>query len=250
MNKSFFGIFLLGLLLSMSCQKGEDVIKVECPSEERVIEIIKRFAPKAYVKVEKIEQFGEVPICEVSFRYGINYSIFYIDSKGKYVFPSVIDADSGENLVAKKISENQIIPKYILEMFEERTNYEFGKGDRFVILIFEPKNQTSEEVYKKLISWSKEKNFKIKIILLPYYANLEGYNIARSVICDKKTFDEVLKGYNTGKACDEAHKILDGNIEFVFEKMLLKSRPPMLISDTGKFWTGDITKEQFEELWK
>ena len=247
MKRVLFMALALGFVFS--CQKKEEVIKVECPSEEKVAQIVRNISSsQPYLRIERIEQFGDVPLCEVSMRLGVRYNVFYMDSKGRFVFPSVVDANTGEVISAKKASENQTLPKDMVKMFEERTNYEFGKGDRFVILIFEPKNQTAEEVYHKLMDWSKEKSFRLKVILMPYYANLESYHIARSVLCDKKPFEELLKGYSTAKGCEEGNKILNENMDFVLEKMLLKYNPPILLSDKGKLWVGNINKEQFEQI--
>jgi len=186
-------VFGLALVSLFACQKKEDYIKVSCPSEKQMVEGLKKFNPELYIKIEKVQQFEKVPLCEVELWAGARYAILYTDPKAKYIFPTAFDASTGEDVIAKKASQQRNLPKDILEQFEKHVNFVVGDGKDYIYLITEPKNEKAEEAYKNLLQWTKEKNMKIKIIVRPGDFNMEGYNTAISALCKKQSFDQMLK---------------------------------------------------------
>ncbi|MFZ8863789.1 MAG: hypothetical protein ACO2PP_25225 [Thermocrinis sp.] len=244
---------VLGLVLVFlfACQKKEDYIKVSCPSEKQLVEVLKKFNPELYIKIEKVQQFEKVPLCEVELWAGARYAILYTDPKAKYLFPTAFDASTGENVSAKKVSQQKNLPKDILEQFEKHVNFVVGDGKDYIYLITEPKNEKAEETYKNLLQWAKEKNMKIKIIVRPEDFNIEGYNTAISALCKKQSFDQMLKGYYDASAdCKEGRATLDKNMKFVNAQMGLTFPNPIIITSNGKLWIGQLNKDQFEALLK
>jgi hypothetical protein len=241
----------LALVSLFACQKKEDYIKVSCPSEKQVVEGLKKFNPELYIKIEKVQQFEKVPLCEVEFWAGVRYAILYTDPKAKYFFPSAFYTSTGENVSAKKVSQQKNLPKDILGQFEKHVNFVVGDGKDYIYLITEPKNEKAEETYKNLLQWAKEKKMKIKIIVRPGDFNIEGYNTAISALCKKQSFDQMLKSYYDASAdCKEGRATLDKNMKFVNAQMGLAFPNPIIITSNGKLWIGQLNKDQFEALLK
>lgn len=244
-------LLLMFVFSLFACQKKEDYIKVSCPSEKQVIEGLQKFNPELYIKVEKVQQFDKAPLCEVEFWAGVKYAVLYTDPKAKYFFPTAFDTSNGENVGLQKVSKGKKIPKDILELFEKHVNFVVGQGENYIYFIAEPGNERVEETYKNILQWAKEKNIRIKIIVRPMEFNVEGYNIALSVLCDKKDFEDMLKGYyNPSANCENGRKTIDENMRFITFRMGLAFPNPILITNEGKIWIGQINKDNFEMLLK
>ena len=221
---------------------------MDCPSEKRVLEVLVNYAKGVDIKIESIGQFDNTGLCEVLFRLGVQSAVMYVDQDLKFLFPATIDAKTGENLSLKKVSERSNIPEDVLKKFEEHVNFEVGKGKRYLYFITEPNNEDAEISYRILEKFAKEKDIKIKVIIRPDKMNFQAYNIALSSLCDKKGFEDMLKGYNSKTSCEEGRKVLDGNMKFVGERMNLPYKNPITITDEGKLFVGRLTENILESL--
>jgi len=246
------GLFLFtAFFVLFACQPKEAKrINVECPSEKRIIEVLRNYSKDVEIKVESVKQFDNTGLCEVFFRFGVQPAVTYVDPDLKYMFPATIDAKTGENLALKKIRENAKIPEDILKKFEKHVNFEVGKGKRYVYFITEPNNNDAEESYKILEKFAKEKEIKVKIIIRPEKINHQAYEIALSSLCDKKGFEDMLKGYNSKRSCEEGRKVLDENMKFIEERMNIPHKNPIVITSDGKLFSGKLTEDILERLLK
>lgn len=235
MKKIFLAVAVLATIYG--CQNlPKPQEKFSCPQEEKVIQIIKKNAPYSEIKIEKIEKFKDLNLCQVEFRLGIKPAVFYTNKDGSLVFPAVIDTTTGENLSIKNISERRTIPEDILKKFEDYVIYKVGKGDRFVYFITEPDCKECEVYYKSLKNWADRNKVQIKIIVRPTSFHPSSYQIAKSVLCAKKTFDDMLAGYDDKKHCDEGQKKLEDTMDFIDKKMAMSDlNNPIIISDKGKY---------------
>ncbi|WP_028949801.1 thioredoxin fold domain-containing protein [Sulfurihydrogenibium subterraneum] len=251
MKKSAVALLSVAVALSAGCQskKQEKQLNFDCPKEDKIVEVIKKFTPNNEIIIEKVEKFRNVNLCQVEFRIGIKPAVFYVNEDLSLLFPAVIDGKTGENIAIKSIQQRRDIPEKLLEKFENYVFFTVGKGSRYVYFITDPDCKVCEDSYKTLEAWALEKNVKVKIIIRPLAIHQNSYDIALSVFCDKKGFEDILKGYNSKRSCEEGRKKLDETIKFIDEKMAMSDiTNPIVISDKGKILNAFITKENLNWL--
>ncbi|MGC9189099.1 MAG: hypothetical protein ACP5F0_07395 [Sulfurihydrogenibium sp.] len=243
---------LLGVaILTVGCQDKKKKVSVDCPKEDKIVEVIKKFSSDADITIEKVQQLDNLNLCEVQFRLGIRPAIFYVNEDLSLLFPSVIDRATGENLAVKSINErNKIIPQKILKKFDDYVTFTEGKGDKFVYFITDANCEECKKAYETLKSWADKNNVKIKIIIRPMDQHPNSYRIAAAVLCDKKSFNDLLNNYDSKNTCEEGIKKLNDTLKFIDEKMVMfNMNNPIIISEKGKFLTkSEITEQDLKWL--
>ncbi len=240
-------IICLGILfifnLFNSCKKISSSLE-ECPQKEVIQKKLDILQPG--IVIEKIEKSPIPELCEVIIKISeTQKGIFYIDSKGEYIISgNILEFKSLRNLTQEKLQliNKRFLTKNQISKLDEMTDIIYGNSKNIIYFITDPDCpycKKSEIILTQLV---KEKKLTVKVILFPLEDLHPGAKKkAISLICDKKGFKELMKGYKSSNQCKAGKKKIDKNINFLFNELKINATPTFVFPD-GEIKSGILDK--------
>lgn len=245
MEKRKFYILSIGLLISSCYTQPQN-----CPSEERVTQLMKKQGAKT-VNIESINEVKDIPgLCEVVIRDGINPIIFYINKRGdRVIVGNILDANTNENLTIKRKKELRRLSKDQVAQLEKLVDFEHGEGNVEVYYITDPDCKICRQQEKKLLKWAEENKVKLKVILYPIPIHKKAYDRSVSILCDKKGFKGVMEEYESENTCTEGKEKILKNMKYLGTELKLIGLPHV-IGKNGRIVSGILKEEDLNSLIK
>lgn len=243
------GLLLSGLLPSVLALQSCNVMQ-GCPSEESVKKTLSQKIPPSakVVSIKPVEKVGG--ICEVVLKDGMSVAVIYTNKDVSRVFVGhLYETQTHKSLTLQSIESNMKLTKEEVSKLDSLVSIDIGEGKKHIYYITAPNCNACKLFEDVIIPWSKEKGVKVRIILVSNPLHQESYEIAVSTLCDKKTLEDMRKGYKSENLCDEGKKTIDKAIKVVFEDMKLQV-VPHVIGTNGKIISRLPTKSMLDELLK
>lgn len=225
MSKRIFAGILFGLSVGFSqeCDKvGLADLKKHLP-----------FIPESVQIVHKREVAG---LCEVVVvEGGYKPVAFYL---GKDFVLGGVLFQKGQNITLSAIaSVEQERVKKLLPELEELVVAEYGQGQKTVYFISDPDCPFCEGIKKKVYELAKERNYKVKLIFFPLPIHPKAEGKAVSFVCEKRNYEDYLKGLYGQSTCEEGIKKIAKTKEVL--KDIVGGTPTFFFSDGRKLEGGN-----------
>ncbi|PMP97700.1 MAG: thiol:disulfide interchange protein [Thermodesulfobacterium geofontis] len=238
-------ILCLSLLIFISC-KSVRSSSTNCPKPSEIKKILDPIQPG--INIESVEESPIPGLCEVIVKLSdIQKGIFYIDSTGNYIVSgSILDIKNFKNLTHEKLQaiNKRVLSKDDLSKLDKMVDIVYGKSSNVVYFITDPDCphcKKAESILDKLV---KEGKLTVKVILLPIEVlHPDAKAKAISLICDKKGFKELMKGYKSSNQCKIGKKKIEDNINFLINELKVTGTPTFVFPD-GEMKT-DVLSEAY-----
>lgn len=240
------GLVGIPLLITLnSCNLMQD-----CPSEEHIRKTLKDKIPES-AKVVSIKRVDGVKgMCEVVLKDGMSVAVIYTNKDVSRVFVGhLYETKNHQSLTLKSIKENTKLTKDEVSKLDSLVNMELGVGDRFVYYITAPNCNACKLFEDILLPWAKEKKVKVKVILAPNPLDFKSFDTAVSLLCDKKSLEDMRKGYTSENLCEDGRRLIDNNVKFLYQELKLPG-VPHIVGPTGQVISQIPTKGMLDDLIK
>ncbi len=219
-----------------------------CPPPEELSQNIKNLFPR--LQNFKIDSVNPLPMgwCEVVLKFKQGKRILYVDQKGEYAFVGQLFSFKGrENLTLTRLKDLNRLSPAQLKRLDELVAFEVGNGPKSLFLVTDPDCPYCKKMEKILSSLIKEGKVRVKVLLYPL-EKLHPEARAKSVaiICDKKAWEGLLKGYKSGNLCAEGEKKI--SLTQAYLRSLGIYGTPTLILPNGQIINGAKNEEQLRKL--
>ena len=228
---------------SSSCGVGS----AKCPSKDEVKTSVKELIPQDFT-VESISPLKEIAgVCEVVVKVGVQPIVFYTDSKAQYVFAgSLISLKDKKNLTRERQQEFMKVSAEQLKELEKRVNLTLGEGKKYIYYITDPDCPFCKRSEPIIENWAKKNGVQVKVILFPLPIHPQAFGKSVALVCDKKGWEELTKGYQSPNQCEEGIKAVQDNLNFLSN--LGVSGTPTFVGMNGKMHSGVPTEEDLNRL--
>ena len=232
------------LLFSVNCTQQS----ASCPTKEDITKIIEQFGGKN-PNIESISRVeGVKGLCEVVIKDGINPFIFYVSNDGKKaILGSLLDIPSKTNITNKRKLELTRLTQDQVSKLDSLVDMEYGKGTKHVYYITDPDCDVCRKQEDKLLKWAEEKGVKLKVVLYPIPIHKKAQDRSVAILCDKKGFEEVKKGYESKNLCEDGKKKILENVRFLGSELKLIGLPHV-IGKNGKLVSGVLIPKELDKL--
>ncbi len=235
---------LISLFLLASCKAAST--NEACPKVEEVQKIFDNL--QKGLTVEKVEPSSINNLCSVIIKLGEREKgLVYLDTKGKYfVSGNIIEIASKRNLTQEKLQAlNRIVLNaQELATLERLVAFVHGNAKKYVYYITDPDCpfcKRAEEVLDELV---KARKLSVKVLFFPLEKiHPEAKAKAISIICDKKGFEELKRGYKSNNQCEEGKKLVEKSQNFILS-LGVRGTPTFVFPD-GETKSGVLPKEVF-----
>jgi len=223
----------------------------KCPSVKEFKTQFFKFQPKFrnLVKVDKVSPAPIPGLCEVLLelkRTG-QRAIVYTDSSGRFIITgNIIDMKRRVNLTREhllKLNEKKLSKKE-LNHLKKLVNMVYGKKGATIYFITDPECPFCRKAEQIVYDLAKEGKLRAKVILFPLEAIHPGSTkMSVSLICDKKGYKALLKGYSSSNQCKEGKEKVNANVDFIMKKLHITA-VPVFITPDGRVRVGIMSKEE------
>lgn len=243
--KKILGLGFLGVVLLFSgCKIGVGASN-KCPSIETFKRKLDTLQPG--LQVEKIEASQIEGLCKVIVKLSeFDRILFYTDSKGNYIISgNIIDIENKKNLVQEELENlnRRVLDPSILSKIDGLVDITYGSSPNLVYFITDPDCpfcKKAESILDKLV---KEGKISVKVVLLPLEkSHPEAKKKSISLICDKKGFEDLMKGYQSSNQCKNGLVKIERNIDFLINQLKITGTPTFIFPD-GEVKTGVVSEE-------
>lgn len=243
------GFLLLGLLFSVLTLQSCNIMQ-GCPSEENIKNTLSQKIPPT-AKVLSIKPVEKVSgLCEVVLKDGVSVAVIYTNKDVSRVFVGhLYETKTHKSLTLESIENNLKLTKDEVSKLSSLVSWDLGQGNKHVYYITAPSCNACKLFEDVLMPWAQEKGVRVRVILVSNPLHQESYEVAVSSLCDKKTFDDMRKGYKSENLCEEGKKTIDKTMKAVFEDMKFQG-VPQIIGNNGKIISRLPTKGMLDELLK
>ncbi|QWK20670.1 MAG: DsbC family protein [Hydrogenobacter thermophilus] len=233
------------VLLAVSSSCGAPSAK--CPSKDTVKNSVKDLIPQDFT-VESVSGVKEISgLCEVVIKVGAQPLVFYTDSTGNYVVAgNIISLKDKKNLTRERQQEFTKVSTDQLKELEKHVNFTYGQGKKFIYYITDPDCPFCKKSEPILEDWAKKAGVQIKVILFPLPIHPQAFGKSVALVCDKKGWEELVKGYESKNQCDEGKKTITDNLQFLSQ--LGVNGTPTFVGMNGKMQSGVPTEEDLNKL--
>lgn len=240
------GIVLSGAIffaVSSSCGVGS----AKCPTKDAIKNSVKELIPQDFT-VESVSGVKEISgLCEVVIKIGAQPLVFYTDSTANYVVAgNIISLKDKKNITRERQQEFMKVSQDQLKELEKHVNFTYGQGKKFIYYITDPDCPFCKKSEPTIEEWAKKNNVQVKVILFPLPIHPEAFGKSVALVCDKKGWDELVKGYNSKNQCDEGKKVITDNLQFLSQ--LGVNGTPTFVGMNGKMHSGVPTEEDLNKL--
>lgn len=199
---------------------------------------------KAGAKIVEEKDLGNIVQIVIEFPNGAK-EIGYITKDNKYLLiGNVIDAQTGENITAKKYKELEKVEVSQIPLDEA---IKLGNGSKKLIMIADPDCPFCKKAYQYL----KSKNVELYIFLFPLDIHPNAYEKSVKILCSKdtaKAYDEVENGNQLQiDKCKEGEDKLKKHI-LIATKIGVRGTPVFIDVSTGYRIEGFNVSELEEVL--
>ncbi len=241
--KLFTGIFLTIFIL-IGCEKiGSS--SFSCPPKEKFQQVLNMLQPG--ILIESIQKSPIDGLCEVTIQVSPDQKgIFYVDAKGQYVISGrILDLEKKKDLTAERLEtlNLRILSPQELSELEKRVSFTYGNSSNFVYFITDPDCSFCKKAENILDQLVKEGKISVKVILYPLETlHPQAKKKAISLLCDKKGFEELKKGYQSKNLCSEGERKVSETINFLSNNLKIRATPTFVFPD-GEIKTGLLNPE-------
>ncbi len=190
------------------------------------------------LRVKKIQVPG---LCEVVVKLPNNRkSLFYVDSSGTYlILGRIIDLVKRKDLTnpeLRLLNKITFTPSMLKEL-DKYVAFSYGHSPKVVYMITDPQCPFCKMAEKYLKKLADEGKVTIKVVLFPLEQIHPGSTKkAVSLICDKKGFTELMKGYSSANQCEAGKEKVKKTVKFLREHGI--SATPTFIFPNGEVEEG------------
>ncbi len=211
-------------LVVSSCSVGQ----TSCPTQDQVKSAVKEFIPQEF-NVVSVSNLKDIPgLCEVVIKVGAQPIVFYMDSKGEHIMAgNLLSVKEKKNITAERQKEFMRVDKNLLAELEKRVDFTHGKGDKYIYYITDPDCPFCKRTEPILKEWADKNGVQIKVLLFPLPIHPEAFGKSVSLICEKKSFDDLMKGNYGNKECEEGKAKVQQNLEFLSQRIGVSGTPPL-----------------------
>ncbi|SNZ12138.1 DsbC family protein [Hydrogenobacter hydrogenophilus] len=241
-----FGFLALGVLAVMSAQ-GCGTGSAKCPSKDTVKNAVKDLIPQDFT-VESVSNVSNISgLCEVVVKVGAQPIVFYTDSNAQYVIAgNLISIKDKKNITRERQQEFMKVSNDLLKELEKHVNFTYGQGSKFIYYITDPDCPFCKKSEPIIEEWAKKNNVQVKVILFPLPIHPDAFGKSVALVCDKKGWNELVKGYDSKNQCEDGKKKVSENLQFLSQ--LGVNGTPTFIGMNGKMQSGVPTEEDLNKL--
>ncbi len=231
-------------LAVLSCSIGQ----TSCPTQDQVKSAVKEFIPQEF-NVVWVSNLKDIPgLCEVVVKVGAQSIVFYMDSKGKYIMMgNLLSVEEKKNITGERQREFMKVEKDILAELEKRVDFTYGKGNKYIYYIADPDCPFCKRAESILKEWADKNSVQIKVILFPLPIHPSAFGKSVSLICEKRSFEDLVEGNYGNKECEEGKAKVQQNLEFLTQRVGINGTPT-LIGMNGRYHLGVPTEEDLKKL--
>lgn len=236
----------LGIIFSLvACDKIGST-SFNCPSKEKFQQIVQSLQPG--IQVSDIQKAPMEGICEVIVQFSSDEQkgVFYVDSKGQYlILGRILDLEKKKDLTAEKLEalNRKFLSPQELSELEKRVAFTYGNSPNYIYFITDPDCPYCKKAENILDELVKEGRISVKVVLYPLEVlHPKAKGKAISLICDRKGFIELKKGYESKNQCSEGEKKVQDTISFLSNTLKIRATPTFVFPD-GEVKVGLINHE-------
>lgn len=238
---NFRSMVILSMVLSFFLMTGTSRAEANCPSAEKVAEIIQKTFNRT-IKVDKVHESVVKGVCEATVSLGAQKRVIYTDSKGKYIINGqIFRVADRTNVTRETIQELNRFTPVQLKALDNLVAFEKGTGKTlyFVTDPMCPYCKKAEKVLEQLID---EGKVKVKFLLFPLRFHRGAKEQCISIICDKKGLEGLKSQYRSNNQCEAGKKQVEDTVKFLQQKGITGT--PTYIFPDGRYHSGVLQKEQ------
>ena len=241
-----FSLLASGVLLVMSTQAC-GTWSAKCPSKDTVKNAVKDLIPQDFT-VESVSNVkGISGLCEVVVKVGAQPIVFYTDSSTQYVIAgNLISIKDKKNITRERQQEFMKVSTNLLQELEKHVNFSYGQGNKYIYYITDPDCPFCKKSEPIIEEWAKKNNVQVKVILFPLPIHPDAFGKSVALVCDKKGWNELVKGYDSKNQCEDGKKKVTENLQFLSQ--LGVNGTPTFIGMNGKMQSGVPTEEDLNKL--
>ncbi len=222
----------------------------KCPTQDQVKSVAEEFIPQSF-SVESVSSVKDIPgLCEVVIKVGAQPLVFYTDSNANYIVAgNLISVKDKKNLTQERRKEFMKVEKNMLEELEKRVDFTYGSGNKYIYYITDPDCPFCKRSEPILKDWADKNGIQIKVLLFPLPIHPEAFGKSASLICEKKGFEDLMKGNYGNNQCDQGKAKVQQNLEFLAERLGVGGTPTF-VGMNGFMHSGVPTQEDLDKLVK
>ena len=227
-----------------------NITGAKCPSEEQVKSAVKEFIGSEF-KVESISKLENIPgLCEIVIKAGAQPIVFYMDGKAEYIMAgNLLSVKDKKNITRERQQEFMKVEKDMLAKLDTMVDITYGQGDKYVYYITDPDCPFCKRTEPILKDWAEKNKVVIKTILFPLPIHPEAFGKSVSLICEKRGFENLMKGEYGNTLCDSGKAKVEQNLDFLSRQLGIGGTPT-LIGMNGRLHSGVPTEEDLNKLIK
>lgn len=232
-TKKILGLGLGVALFFSGCKSGITASN-KCPSIEEFQKKLNTLQPGLFI--EKIEASQIEGLCKVVVKLSeFNKILFFTDSRGNYIISgNIIDIENKKNIVQEELEilNKRVFNPSILSQLNEIVDITYGDSPNVLYFITDPDCPFCKKAEVMLDKLVKEGKISVKVILLPLEAlHKEAKDKAISLICDKRGFEDLMKGYKSSNRCKAGVAKIEKNIDFLINQLGITGTPAFVFPD-------------------
>ncbi len=239
---------ILGLILLFLFIGGTAGIKTSwarCPSIKKFQKILNQIQPG--IKIISIRKIKVANLCEVVVKLGLDRKgLFYVDPTGRYIIAGrILDLVTKRNITGERLAElnRRFLSKKQLAQLDKMVDFTYGKSSNIIYLITDPDCPFCKRAEAILDQLVKEGKLRVKVILLPLERlHPQAKKKAISILCDKKGFEALRKGYSSKNQCQTGKEKVEKNIKFLLRDLRIHATPTFVFPD-GEVKSGVLSKD-------
>lgn len=234
---------LMAIFFLMACDKIGS-FSLNCPSKDKFQQVLSSLQPG--IVIENIQKSPIDGLCEVTIQVSPEQKgIFYVDSKGQYIITGrILDLEKKKDLTEERLEalNRRFLSLQELSELEKKVAFTYGNSSNYVYFITDPDCPFCKKAEKVLEPLVKEGRISVKVVLYPLEAlHPRAKNKAIALICDKKGFEELKKGYESKNQCAEGEKKVTETISFL-NSLKIRATPTFVFPD-GEVKMGLLNSE-------
>ena len=247
-----YGLPLLALTMChamIACAPKTTHQSPSCPPLAAVQENISKTFTQPRLTVQRVSPTAMTNLCEVRATAGNatneKKQIVYVDSSNTYIFlGEIIDSTAKQNVTKASLAEwNRFTPEDI-KTLENLTAFTLGpqSAPHTIFFITDPECsfcETAEPVLKELTD---QGLLRVHFLLYSGSEHLDGRDVAASIMCDNKGYEELKADYKSITLCAAGYEKADATTAFLNSHGLIGT--PGYIFPDGSYYYGILNKEQ------